>query len=717
MSSVSLFRKWRSQRFGDLVGQEAVVQTLRNVLAGGSPARAYLFCGPRGTGKTSSARIFAKALNCERGPSYEPCNECSLCRQITDGSCLDVLEIDAASHTQVEKIRDFIVDKVHFAPVNARFKVYIIDEVHKLSGASFNALLKTLEEPPSHVVFILATTHPHEVLPTILSRCQRYDFRAFPLGQIRQHVQEIARVEGIELDADAANLVARAADGSMRDALVFLEQCVAYAGGSITGSQAESILGLVGVEQMERLTLALSTAQAGAALDLLRALAERGLDLKRLLFSLQDVLRTVLLLQAGARDQGLDQRLEHERETLERLAGKLGRSQVMAWLRLTLEMAEQSREFSDLLMLWELYLVRMACPELDSGTEALLARVERLERGAPGGPVEPTAARPGPAAADPTARPAREAAVATAPPRDAADAARAAVKAADPAPPRDAADAARAAVKAADPAPPRDAADAARAAVPAPPMDAAEAARAAVKAADSSPLRESAARGPEPPTLPPEIDAAEAARAAVRAFAASPEATALDAAEAARAAVKAMASQERETTLDAADLARSIVRGEREREPSIEIPEPSYEEAPRERPALQGSQAPLAESPKQITALTEFSPKAFWKQFLLAIRERDFKVFQILKDVRVLEVSHRLVLGMVEEFYHGWNREQLEKSRPMLEKLAQELKGEPVAIECVLLGGPGRVEPKEEHEHFVQKARRIIPGEIMPDGG
>ncbi|MCE7873550.1 AAA family ATPase, partial [bacterium CPR1] len=293
-----------------------------------------------------------------------------------------MLEIDAASHTQVEKIRDFIVDKVHFSPVSARFKVYIIDEVHKLSGASFNALLKTLEEPPSHVVFILATTHPHEVLPTILSRCQRYDFRALPLAQIRQHVLGVASAEGLSLDADAANLVARAADGSLRDALVFLEQCVAYAGSSVSREQAESILGLVGIEQMEHLTLALSTGGAGQALDLLRVLAERGLDLKRLLCSFQDVLRTLLLLQAGARDSMLEQRLEHERDSLERLARSIGRGQVMAWLRLSLEMAEQAREFSDLLMLWEIYLVRMACPELDTGMEALLARVDRLEQGA-----------------------------------------------------------------------------------------------------------------------------------------------------------------------------------------------------------------------------------------------------------------------------------------------------------------------------------------------
>ncbi|MEW6284136.1 MAG: DNA polymerase III subunit gamma/tau, partial [Candidatus Eremiobacterota bacterium] len=387
MASVSLFRRWRSQRFQDLVGQGPVVQTLRNILAGGSPARAYLFCGPRGTGKTSSARIFAKALNCERGSGQDPCNECAMCRQITEGSCLDVLEIDAASHTQVEKVRDFIVDKVHFAPVSARYKVYIIDEVHKLSSASFNALLKTLEEPPPHVVFILATTHPHEILPTILSRCQRHDFRPLSLGTIRERLLEVAGVEGLALEPEAADLVARAADGSLRDALVFLEQCVAYAGDSISAQQAQSVLGLVGGDAIATLVRALSAGQPGVALEVLQALVERGLDLKRLLSSLLDVLRCLLLIQAGASDQALTQRLEHECSLLTDLARDTGRTQVLSWLRTGMTMAEEAREFTDLRLLWEVNLVRMACPELEPGLEAVVSRLERLERRA--GRMEP----------------------------------------------------------------------------------------------------------------------------------------------------------------------------------------------------------------------------------------------------------------------------------------------------------------------------------------
>jgi DNA polymerase III subunit gamma/tau len=379
--SVSLFRRWRSQKFSDLVGQESVVSTLQNVLLAGDPARAYLFCGPRGTGKTSSARIFAKALNCENGPAAEPCNECSQCRSIADGSNLDVFEIDAASHTQVDKIRDFIVEKVHFTPVSARCKVYIIDEVHKLSTSSFNALLKTLEEPPSHVVFVLATTHPHEMPSTILSRCQRYDFRPITATETEKHLKMIASEEKIELDDDAARHLARAADGSLRDALVLFEQAYVFSDGRVTRDKVLDLLGGVGYEVQEQMFTDLVQGAAGAALERLNEWILRGRDLKRLAESFQDHLRMMLLIKVRSEDQSIRHLSAEERASLDRLTQLFSVSAITQWLRSVGEMLGQIRHGRRARLEWEMLLVALAHPESDPTIEGLQRQIERLESG------------------------------------------------------------------------------------------------------------------------------------------------------------------------------------------------------------------------------------------------------------------------------------------------------------------------------------------------
>lgn len=386
--SVSLFRRWRSQKFSDLVGQEAVVSTLQNVLRSGDPARAYLFCGPRGTGKTSSARIFAKALNCERGPTGEPCNECSQCLSIADGSNLDVFEIDAASHTQVDKIRDFIVEKVHFTPVAARCKVYIIDEVHKLSTSSFNALLKTLEEPPSHVVFVLATTHPHEMPATILSRCQRYDFRPLTASETERHLAKIAEVEGIQLDEDAGRQLARAADGSLRDALVLFEQAHVFSEGRVTREKVLDLLGGVGYEVLEQMFTDLHRSEAASALQRLDEWIVRGRDLKRLAESFQDHLRMLLLIKVRSEDQSIRHLSTDERASLERLAQLLSVGAITQWLRGVGEMLAKIRHGCRARLEWELFLVALAHPESEPSMEGLERRLERLETGTPVARVE-----------------------------------------------------------------------------------------------------------------------------------------------------------------------------------------------------------------------------------------------------------------------------------------------------------------------------------------
>jgi DNA polymerase-3 subunit gamma/tau len=244
MSYVALYRTWRPQDFDSLVGQDHIRTALTNALEMGKIAHAYLFTGPRGTGKTSTARILAKALNCEKGPTAHPCNECSNCKQITAGSSMDVIEIDAASNRGIDEIRQ-LRERVSFAPVNCRYKVYIIDEVHMITTDAFNALLKTLEEPPEHVVFILATTEPQKIPATIHSRCQRYDFHRVSVEDIAKHLAKVAKGSGIDADEEALHLMAIQADGGMRDAVSLLDQC-AVMDKKVTATTVRQVLGIVG---------------------------------------------------------------------------------------------------------------------------------------------------------------------------------------------------------------------------------------------------------------------------------------------------------------------------------------------------------------------------------------------------------------------------------------------------------------------------------------
>jgi len=280
MAHVALFRKYRSQDFDQLSGQDHVSLTLRNAIRLQRVAQAYLFCGPRGTGKTSSARIFAKALNCIgpdaahplAAPPDQPCNQCRICRAITEGSSLDVTEIDAASHTGVENVREVIIEKAGFAPVEGRHKIYVIDEVHKLSNAAFNALLKTLEEPPPHLVFILATTDPHDLPATIVSRCQRFDFRRISQRDIFERLQYVCAQEGYAAEPEALQMVAEAADGALRDALVILEQAAAFADGQLTAANVVTLLGVTERDALFRCADLLLGRDVEGALALLDAL-------------------------------------------------------------------------------------------------------------------------------------------------------------------------------------------------------------------------------------------------------------------------------------------------------------------------------------------------------------------------------------------------------------------------------------------------------------
>ena len=297
MAYVALYRRWRPQDFDTLVGQQAVKTALSNALASGRIAHAYLFAGPRGTGKTSTARILAKALNCDKGPTAHPCGECVNCERITAGTSMDVFEIDAASNRGIEEIKT-LREQLAFSPVNGRYKVYIIDEVHMLTTEAFNALLKTLEEPPAHVIFILATTDPHKIPATIHSRCQRFDFRRVTVEEITDHLAMIAERSSINADREALRLIAIQSEGGMRDALSLLDQC-GVMGEQVTATTVREVLGIVGRETLRELVQAIGKQDLSATLEKLNFLLEQGKDVRQVLTELAEYLRALLLYKAA----------------------------------------------------------------------------------------------------------------------------------------------------------------------------------------------------------------------------------------------------------------------------------------------------------------------------------------------------------------------------------------------------------------------------------
>lgn len=399
MAYVALYRQWRPQDFDALVGQKAVKTTLKNALASGKIAHAYLFSGPRGTGKTSMARILAKALNCEQGPTAEPCGQCGNCQRIVQGTSLDVIEIDAASNTSVDNIRD-LREQVAFTPAESRYKVYIIDEVHMLSTGAFNALLKTLEEPPAHAVFILATTDPQKVPATIQSRCQRFEFRRVTVDEIAEHLAMVAAGSGIEADADALRLIAIQAEGGMRDALSLLDQCGVMAK-RVTVATVREVLGIVGREALHELTEAIGRRQLPQALATLNLLLEQGKDVKQVLTELIEYLRALVLYLAVPDYEEIY--LTDTKEALAELAPLFGRDRLLAAEERLHSAIQELRGSMRLRITAELCLLDL-CRVEGSTLAALSARIEQLERQLAGGvmPVyqqAPINAQPAPAVA------------------------------------------------------------------------------------------------------------------------------------------------------------------------------------------------------------------------------------------------------------------------------------------------------------------------------
>ena len=380
MSYTALYRKWRPRVFGDVKGQDHIVTTLQNQIRSERIGHAYLFCGTRGTGKTSVAKIFAKAVNCEHPEDGSPCGECPSCQQIQAGTSLNVVEIDAASNNGVENIRE-IRDQVQYPPTEGKYRVYIIDEVHMLSTGAFNALLKTLEEPPSYVIFILATTEVHKIPITVLSRCQRYDFRRITVDTIADRLKELTDAEGMAVEDRALRYVAKAGDGSMRDALSLLDQCAAFHyGETLTYENVLDVLGAVDNRVFRELFGALRSGQTKECILRLEEMVIQGRELSQFVADFIWFLRNLLILKTADEAEELLDMSEDNLKQLREDAALADENVLMRYIRVFSEVLNQIRFAAQKRVLVELAFIRLTKPEMEQSMDAVLERLERLER-------------------------------------------------------------------------------------------------------------------------------------------------------------------------------------------------------------------------------------------------------------------------------------------------------------------------------------------------
>ncbi len=387
MSYIVLARKWRPQNFDELIGQEIVVRTLRNALSSGKIVHAYLFSGPRGIGKTSAARILARALNCSQGPTTEPCGKCHNCEAITNSSSVDVVEIDGASNNSVEDVRD-LRESVKYAPSTGKYKIYIVDEVHMLSREAFNALLKTLEEPPPHVIFVFATTEPKKIPSTILSRCQHHAFRRISKEKIRDRLSKIAETEDIHIKDSAVEMVARAADGSMRDALTILDQASSFSD-HISEEELQTLLGLPETHIILNLSDSILSGDISSTLSIIKELTERGYDLRSIMKELVEHFRNIAVIKIVESPDEFLEFTPEETEKLQHQASRINMEELTLLLTELLKLEERVRNTTTPRYPLELGLLRTSFIKGMTSVNELLKKLEDKGEGAPGNQKEP----------------------------------------------------------------------------------------------------------------------------------------------------------------------------------------------------------------------------------------------------------------------------------------------------------------------------------------
>ena len=380
MSYTALYRKWRSQTFDEIKGQDPIIESFKNQIKTGRIGHAYLFCGTRGTGKTSVAKILARAVNCENPENGNPCNKCATCRSVLNDSSMNVIEMDAASNNSVEDIRQ-IRDQIQYPPVDARFKVYIIDEVHMLSQAAFNAFLKTLEEPPEYVIFVLATTEPNKLPITILSRCQRYDFRRISTETIAERLHEIAASEGIAVDDEALHYIARVGDGSMRDSVSLLDQCSAFQfDHKIEYEDALNILGAVDTSVFSDMICALNKKDIRDILNIISEVIEQGREIGQFINDLIMYIRNLLLAKSVDNLNGLVDMSGENLLKLKEDSTLFSVDELLRFIRMLSELSNQMRYSVSKRILLETTLMKMAYPETDASLEGLNAKLSEIKR-------------------------------------------------------------------------------------------------------------------------------------------------------------------------------------------------------------------------------------------------------------------------------------------------------------------------------------------------